>query len=429
MAGDWSFKVDVLGCKVNQYESEQIRALLLEGGGREVETDADLLVLHSCAVTAAAVRKLRQLLRKLRDNSPRARIIVSGCGAAAGIVDADLPDFIYVEPGPGWLGRLSEALQREGFPVPARAEFAGDALALDHFSGHHRAFLKIQDGCDIHCSYCIVPSLRGPSRDKPLDDVLREAERLVAGGHREIVLTGVSIGLYGRRSGVRLAQVLERVARLPGVERLRLSSLHPSELDEEMLAVWRANPNIMPHIHLPLQSGSDSVLRAMGRGYDRADFMRAVARAQSALDRPAITTDIIVGFPGESAADFEDTLDLCRQVCFSRMHIFPYSPRPGTGAESIAARMPAAEIKRRMKLLRELSTTLRDDFYRGLIGMETRVLAERCDSADGMLQGYSERYAPVAVPGREALVGQILPVRISALKQGVLTGVRIGACG
>lgn len=414
---EFVYRVAVLGCKVNQYESEQIRSLLSKSGGVESEgyADCDLIVIHSCAVTAAAVRKVRQMIRQAEDKSS-ARIVLSGCAARSGVIDSQMPYYSGVEPGLGWIERLARSLRKCGFPIVATPDLERDILPLDSFTGHQRAFLKIQDGCDIHCSYCIVPSLRGPSRDKPLGKVLSEAERLVAGGHREIVLTGVSVGLYGSASGISLAKVLGEVARVPGLQRLRLSSLHPSELNEDLLEVWSRNPNIMPHIHLPLQSGSDRVLRAMRRGYDAAEFARAVERAQGWLDTPAITTDIIVGFPGESEDDFEATLDLAQRVGFSRIHVFPYSPRPGTAAAALSGRIDSAVVKDRMRRMRDISSRLKRAFCKSLLGRATTVLVERRDGRTGTVTGYSGRYVPTSFSDSPDSVGQVHRVRMESLR-------------
>lgn len=417
------YRVEVLGCKVNQYEAEQIKELL-SGNGVEAgeRRTADLILIHSCAVTAEAVRKLRQTIRRCAADAPRTRIIISGCAARAGIVDAELPDFSYIEPGRGWLARLASILPEVGCGRYEGGNLANDSLPLRRFSGHHRAFLKIQDGCDIACSYCIVPSLRGGSRDKPLADILAEARNLLAAGHREIVVAGVSVGLYGKQSGVALAEVIERLARIEGIERLRLSSLHPSDLTSELLAVWSSSRKIMPHIHLPLQSGSDSILKRMRRGYDSREFLAAAERARSSLDAPAISSDVIVGFPGETEADFADTEAVAREVGFSRMHIFPYSHRPGTLAASFRREGRAGDLKNRIRRLRELGEELRHEFHRSLVGRKTTALAETYDAETGIYRGYSERYVPVQFAGAAGKLGEVVELRLESATQSGMRG-------
>ncbi len=416
------YLVRVLGCKVNQYEAAQIRQLLNERGAVEAEADevADLVVVHSCAVTAEAVRKVRNFIRRGVKHSPNAKIIVSGCAAKGDIVERELPGYCYVRPGKGWLTRLNRELDPLNINHVREDGFDEDLLPLKGFSKHHRAFLKIQDGCDICCTYCIVPRLRGPSRDKPLLNILDEAEGLVASGHKEIVITGVSVGLYGKKSGVSLARVVNKLAGIAGIERLRLSSLHPAELTDELLNVWAAHPKILPHIHLPLQSGSDRVLRDMGRGYTRRDFLAAVERAVNALDRPAFNTDIIVGFPGETETDFNDTAALCREVGFARIHIFQYSPRPGTRAASLDGGEAKAETVARAARLKTLSKELEQKFYARFIGTTARVLTETFDEHASICRGYTERYIPTSFPGDNNAVGRIKQVRlVTAGAEGV----------
>ncbi len=417
------FSVNVLGCKVNQYEAEQIRTLLRQLGFTEAPLSArpNIVVVHSCAVTAASVRKLRQSIRQCLRAAPRSQVIVTGCAAKEGIVESALPECTYVRPGPGWLQRLAEAL-------PAHADsaaFESDILRISSFSGHHRAFLKVQDGCDNSCSYCIVPSLRGPSRDKPLDEIVAEAAELVRGGYREIIVSGVSIGLYGRESGVALSTVLDSVAGVDGLERLRVSSLHPADIDEHLLAVMASRPNIMPHIHLPLQSGSDQILARMRRGYGCEEFIDAVDRAKSMLDNPSFNTDVIVGFPGETSADFDDTVSICRRVGFSRMHIFQYSARPGTDAAKFPDAVSTEDARARYELARDLSEELSGEFHRSLVGIRTTVLVETFDEELQEAQGYTKRYVPVSFPSAREDVGLIKTVRLTGVSKVGMTAVQV----
>ncbi len=422
--GTLRYRVAVLGCKVNQYEAEQIRTLLSRCGFiAAIEDESpDVVVIHSCAVTAESVRKLRSTIRRQAGTSPQARIIVTGCAAKEGLVEAQLPEHTYVRPGSGWIGRLAVALSSDSPKVAEdSATLVDDIMGISEFSGHHRAFLKIQDGCDNSCSYCIVPSLRGPSRDKPLENIFDEVAALVANGHREIILSGVNVGLYGRRADIGLLNVVDSVARIEGVERLRVSSLHPIDLTEEFLSVLAKHANIMPHIHLPLQSGSDRILRQMRRGYSRDEFMQAVERARSMLDEPAFNTDIIVGFPGETESDFQDTLAICRQVGFSRMHVFRYSPRPGTDAAEMRYADDRAVSKERLKQVRELASSLSLDFHRSRTGKDGRVLAETYDEESHSCQGYTERYIPVTFPAQREDAGKIIPVRLDIASASGMT--------
>ncbi|MBN1269938.1 MAG: MiaB/RimO family radical SAM methylthiotransferase, partial [Kiritimatiellae bacterium] len=286
-----------------------------------------------------------------------------------------------------------------------------DELPIERFAGHTRAFLKIQDGCDIGCSYCIVPSLRKAPRDKDPDLILKEARALAASGHKEIVVSGVSVGLYGRGRDVSLADVMRKLIGVPGIERLRLSSLHPADLGDTLCRVWPSSAKMMPHVHLPLQSGSDRILAAMRRGYTVAEFMGAVERARAALDEPAFTTDVIVGFPGETEEDFDHTLEVCRQVGFSRIHVFPYSVRPGTAAAELPGRVAADKVRERSRTLRKLGAELAQAFHEKFVGREVRVLVESC-ADDGTCEGHAERYFTARFAGRPEFLRQVVPVRI-----------------
>jgi threonylcarbamoyladenosine tRNA methylthiotransferase MtaB len=327
-----------------------------------------------------------------------------------------------VAAGPGWLGEVAQKLKalswtRDALELPENP----DELPIEQFSGHTRAFLKVQDGCDIGCSYCIVPSLRKAPRDKDLELIRHEAEALTEGGHKEIVVSGVSVGLYGRDNGGTLADVLRTLLAVKSLERLRLSSLHPAELTDELLDVWASSPKMMPHVHLPLQSGSDKVLAAMRRGYTISDFMSAVERARSALNDPAFTTDVIVGFPGETDADFSETIEACRGVGFSRVHIFTYSPRPGTRAADMPDHLAAGVRQKRMRELRKVGRDLSRRFHATFVGRTVQVLTESVDGDS--LEGYSEHYVPVRFEGRAEDKGKILPVRILEASADFARGV------
>ena len=416
-----TYEVAVLGCKVNQYEAQQIRRRLDLDHLRPAEDgeQAGVVVVHTCAVTANAVRKSRQTVRRLREEHPTARIVVTGCAAAEDLLKelGDLED--RIPPREGWLGDFGKII--EGFRPRGRTgqtcptdPATPDFLAVQHFAGHARAFLKVQDGCDIGCSFCIVPRLRRKPRDKPIDLVVEEARALAEHGHRELVVSGISVGLYGKENGgSRLAEVLRRIIALPNVERIRLSSLHPGEVTDELLAAWASSPKMMPHVHLPLQSGSDRVLAAMRRNYSAGEFLAAVERARAALDDPAFNTDVIVGFPGETDEDFEETRRVSRAAGFSRMHIFPYSIRPHTAAARMPEQVPSATAKARAKQLKETAAELALGYARRYEGKTARVLAEDFDPTSGIYSGYTERYIPVTFPGPPGLRGDVVQVRLT----------------
>jgi threonylcarbamoyladenosine tRNA methylthiotransferase MtaB len=391
-----SYLVNVLGCKVNQYDAQQIEHLLerygLEKAGQA--DDADVIVVHTCGVTAAAARKSRQAIRTMQRDHPLAHVIVTGCAAEDELTEVDQEPVSRVPAGADWLQRLAEAL--DALAMPGGHGIDGietDTFTITRFEGHTRAFLKVQDGCDIGCSFCIIPRLRKEPRDKTIEDAVREATALTEAGYREIVVTGVSVGLYGRETGCSLAAMLRRLANVPNIGRIRLSSLHPGELTDELLAVWASTPNIMPHLHLSLQSGSDAVLAAMRRGYTAGEYLDAVNRARAVLDNPAFTTDVIVGFPGETEAYFEESHAFCQQVGFSKMHVFTYSPRPKTIAARMGGQVNGSIAMERSERLRQLGESMALEYHRQFLNRETEVLVEGV--RDGIATGYSRNYIPV----------------------------------
>ncbi len=418
-----TYLVNVLGCKVNQYDARQIEQLMERYGLEKAARtdDADLIVVHTCGVTAAAAQKSRQTIRRMQRDNPLARLIVTGCAANDDLTQVDQDPVFRVPAGPDWIQRL--AAQLDSLAMPNTSPVDGiqtDTFTISSFGAHTRAFLKVQDGCDIGCSYCIIPQLRKQPRDKALDDAIREATALTEAGYREIVVTGVSVGLYGRESGTSLAQLLEQLVQVPNIGRLRLSSLHPGELTRELLDVWSSSPRIMPHLHLSLQSGSDATLAAMRRGYTADDYFNAVERARAALDNPAFTTDVIVGFPGETEPHFEESYAFCRQVGFSKMHIFTYSPRPKTVAASMAGQVNGAVATARSDRLHALGETMALDFHRQFVGSRVDVLVEQIK--DGRATGYTEHYIPAEFPATDDLQGQIVSFEVTEASRTGISG-------
>jgi threonylcarbamoyladenosine tRNA methylthiotransferase MtaB len=421
MDSSFTYRVAVLGCKVNQYEAQQIRRLLDEAGGSSAaakDEPPQIIVVHSCAVTANAVRKTRQALRQWHKRYPQALLIASGCAVATPNFNVSVTLQATVPPGPHWLHNIRNALSDA---LPNLPELSDSDLAypLHRFQGHTRAFIKIQDGCLNACSYCIVPTLRRHPRSKPLDMILEEARQLVRNGYKELVISGVSVGFYAPEDHATLPQVMQALADLPGVERLRLSSLHPADLTDDLLKVWSNNGNIMPHIHLPIQSGSDTILQAMNRGYSRSDILHAADRAKACLDHPAFNTDVIVGFPGETEQDFADTVDCCRQVGFSRMHIFPFSPRPGTAACNLPGQLDGPTVQARCHELKQFADQLAEKFALRFLNQSISVLTERA-LPNGMREGYSRHYLPVRFHAPNAHPGDILTLTAQKWQNGQL---------
>jgi len=446
-----TFAIVTLGCKVNQYESQQIRELLEHCGLEQVAATekSDLVVVNTCCVTHTASARSRQYIRKSGKLNPDAIIVVSGCLTTVqiGELPAETENLRYApsqkelaailrsivsgeETTSEWGNRqtspnntirpqTSHEIKPKTEFVPLNASSApllrsslpaeAPLPTLSSFKGHTRAFLKVQDGCDGYCSYCIVPKTRPFVRSRSLSEVIAEARALVEAGHKEIVVTGIFLGAYGletvrRRNWAdgqndQLPDLLKQLAGIADLARIRLSSLEPGDVTERLLDTFCEHRNIMPHLHLSLQSGSDSVLKKMCRQYDAEAFRRVVETVKARLDRPAITTDIIVGFPGETDADFEQTVELAREVGFAKMHIFPFSARKGTAAAKMQSVVDARVIKKRSQIMRDLNAELGFQFREQFIGESAQILIEGSSEPPS---GRSERYFMVFLQKNDA---------------------------
>ena len=417
-----TFALSSLGCKVNQYDGEVMREHLLGLGLREVCGDerADVYVVNTCTVTARADEKCRKEVRRAVRSNPHGAVVVTGCGAVCAA------DAFASIPGVSAVLTREQMARVEEFLATGAEPAAGDAGArgISGFGGHTRGFLKIQDGCDAHCTYCIVPRARGSERSRAPAEIRAEAERLVAAGHPEIVLTGIHVGRYRPGGGVGLAEAVREVLRAPGLRRLRVSSIEAMEVTDALLDLAAADDRFCAHFHLPLQSGDDDILAAMGRTYTAGAFLRQAERIRHRLNAPAITTDVMIGFPGETDAQFENTLAVCRRAGFSRMHIFPYSPRPGTPAADMPGRVLPAVMRGRVSRMGELAAELALAYKRRFMGKAVWPLVERRRSrASGLLTGWSERYLRVEFAGPDTLMGEIVEVRVKGVTPEKVAGV------
>lgn len=393
--------VITLGCKVNQYESRALEEALTRRGHQLVTHDAaaDVVVVNSCTVTHRSDRDVRALVRRARRQNPGARIAVTGCYAQ--VAPEELRALgVDLVVGSAGKQRLPELLETGARGVHV-AEWGG-ALVLGpepatRFGGRARAFLKVQDGCAAFCAYCIVPHARGPSRSLPLDEVAAGFERLRGAGYDEVVLTGVHLGNWGRDLDPPrpFAHLLD-AAEAAGVTRVRLSSLEPGEVGAEVVGRLAASPVLCPHLHVPLQAGSDRVLAAMGRPYTAAAFAAAVRSAADAIPGLCLGCDVIVGFPGEGAAEFAATERLLESLPVSYLHVFPFSPRRGTPAWAMEPKIAAAVVKERARRLRAWSKRRQQAFWRTQVGSRVPALVE--DSPrEGYLRTRTRNYVPVAV--------------------------------
>lgn len=411
-----------LGCKVNQYETQYVKESLEHNGYREAAggEPADLCIVNTCTVTHEADAKGRQLIRRLAAANPGAAVVVMGCFATRA------PETVARLPG------VTKVItDKERLPEELR-EFGVAAMApgISRFDGHQRAFVKVQDGCLLNCTFCIIPQVRPTVRSRPAEEVAAEVERLVIGGCQEVVLTGIHLGHYGidlsrgrpQAEWCRLWHLLRRLARVPGDFRIRLSSLEAAEVRDDLVRVLAEEPRICPHLHLCLQSGSDGILARMKRRYRIAGFLERCRRLRQTLDNPAFTTDVIIGFPGETEDDFRATLEVVREVGFCKVHVFSYSPRAGTAAAAMPDRLAPSIVAQRRERLLELERELAERYARSLVGRRLDVMVEGPDPArPGRVQGTSCHYVPVSFPGHApALVGRRFPVRTVGAVGGVV---------
>ena len=370
-------RVATLGCKVNQYETELVRQGLQRVGYTDCDASetADVCIVNTCTVTSEGDSKSRQVVRRLNRQNPDAKIVVMGCYATRA------PEEVAELPG------VTEVItdKRELPDLMSRFGVIDVPTGLDGFSGRHRAYVKVQDGCLLRCSYCIIPHVRPKLTSRPHQHIIDEVRRLSEAGHREVVLTGIHLGHYGvdwnrnkpKDEWIRLAHLLRDLCQLPGNFRIRLSSIEATEVTRELISVLRDHADrIVPHLHLCLQSGSDPVLRRMRRRWGTRMFLDRCQLLKESLYLPAITTDVIAGFPGETEEEFEQTLETCRQAGFSKIHAFPFSPRRGTPAAEMPDQVAKSLRRERVKRLTELETDLRTDYYQQLIGSKLELLVE-----------------------------------------------------
>jgi len=456
-----TFQVVSFGCKVNQAEGESLAARLRARGLEQAAAGAppDVVVVNTCAVTGEAARQARQSVRRAIRGG--AAVVVTGCAAHPAAQDAALraiPEVLFLEPDKD---RVAERLTERGTRNPELGAQGREAVALpavvgselrvpgSAFSSRARALLKIQDGCPASCAYCIVPKVRPAVWSLAPDEAARRVGQLLAAGYREVVLCGIRLGLYGvlnaecgevrneQEQTPRLAaalarrvcpgglvELLDRLVALPGRWRLRLSSIEPMEVSDALLARLAARPDrLCPHLHVPLQSGSDAVLRRMGRPYSSAEFLAKVGRIREVLPQPAVTTDVLVGFPGETDEDHRATLRVCREAAFSRIHVFPFSKRPGTRAAAMKPEVPRDVIRARRRAVAALGEELAARFRESLIGGTAEVVLERL-LPGGEAEGTSERYVRVRVTGLTPAAARrdLVAVRLARTAGGRLEG-------
>ncbi len=419
-----------LGCKLNVAESSTLGRQFAERGYRVVDIDepAEVCVINTCSVTERADRECRQIVRRALKHSPTAYVIVTGCYAQL------RPDEIEAIPGVdlvlGTNEKLSlfdyvDGLEKNATPKVhvSRIEevTAFQAASSVGFEDRTRAFLKIQDGCDYACSFCTIPRARGESRSTDVLTTLENARNVVAAGYREIVLTGVNVGDYGKKIGTNLLQLLQKLVQLDGLNRIRVSSIEPNLLTDELLDFWLAEPKLCKHFHIPLQAGSDELLGGMRRRYRRAWYADRVSAIKSAYQHAAIGADVIIGFPGETDQLFEESYQLLVDLPLSYLHVFTYSERPNTPAASFAEQVEPRIRFERSERVRNLAVRKRRAFYESFVGRDVRVLFES-QRERGWMTGLSDEYVRVNVETPYDLTNQIYSVIITQAKGDVCIG-------
>lgn len=420
------FHVTTLGCKVNTYESEAITQELLKAGYLATETmnEADVHVINTCAVTHVSDAKSRQMIRKAANSNPEATICVIGCYSQLDVKTVKSIPGVDVVIGTSQRDHLLDYIHEHQTThqqvvkvenIFTHSRF--DPLEVTSYSDNTRAFLKIQDGCNNYCSFCIIPVTRGPIRSRPAQDVIHEAQRLVEQGFKEIVLTGIHTAGYGDDlEAYSFAQLIEDlVAQVPQLPRLRISSIEASQVTDHLIDVMKASRVVVDHLHMPIQSGSDTILKAMKRKYGVAFFKDRVRYLREQFPSIAITTDVIVGFPGETDELFQETVDFIREVQFSALHVFPYSIRRGTLAATMKQQVDSEVKKARVETLLNLSVTLEQRYAQSMIGKPLELLVESYHPKTGLVNGYTTNYVKVFVKGDASMINQLIMIRITAV--------------
>lgn len=421
-----------LGCKVNQYDSDAMRTIFLQQGYKAVkeEEEADVYVINTCSVTSIGDRKSRQMVRKIRRKHPQAVIAVAGCYAqiAPEIFEAmgDI-DVIVGAQNRSKIVEYVEQAQKKEKTINA----VKDIMSVTEFENLYvdaegetktRAFIKVQEGCDNYCTFCIIPFARGKLKSRKQKDAVEEIRRLVLKGYREIVLTGIHLGNYGRdlHDGTSLATLVEELLRIPNLLRIRMGSIESVELSDDLINLIKDEPRVCRHLHLPIQSGSDAVLRRMNRHYRLPEYKKLISELRKKIPGLALTTDLIVGFPGETEENFMETLETLRELRFSAIHVFPYSQRTGTPAAVFPNQVPGDIKKDRVHRVQELEKEISKEYRKTFLQKTVHVLIE--EEKNGYFEGLSDEYIRVSITDKNVEKGRLYSVYVENLTEDGLIG-------
>lgn len=412
-----------LGCKVNQYESQSLREEFIKRGHQAVSHSEpfDCIIINSCTVTAESDRKTRQLLNRFRRENPNALIVLTGCMAQTAKISDNLNADIIV--GNTDLLKIVDLVEKRQCTVsvyPHTENEKYNTPSISDFAERTRAYIKIEDGCERYCTYCIIPYARGFVRSKPIEEIKKEAENLAENGYKEIVLVGINLSAFGKGENVNLCDAVDAVCQIEGIERVRLGSLEPDHISDDMLNRFSKQEKFCPQFHLSLQSGSDSVLKRMNRHYDSAFYKDLVNRIRIVFPNCAISTDIMVGFPGETDEEFLQSIEFAEKIQFSKVHVFAYSRRNGTVANRMEGQISNSVKKERSQKMIETTLKSEEKFLMSLIGKTESVLFETQDNGNWV--GYTKNYAKVEVKCNENISGKVLNIKITSSKTETCIG-------
>ena len=413
------FFIITLGCKVNQYESEAMHDKIVSAGFEYINSweNADIVIVNSCTVTAKSDQKARQILHKIRRENPGAILVLTGCMPQAFPETARLLEADIILGNSNrmkiidYINRFILSNEKVVDIIPHENGEKFEKMEINDFYERTRAFVKIEDGCDRFCSYCIIPYARGRVRSKPMADIMLEVNELADNGYKEIVLSGINLSAYKTSENENLCDVVENICKIDKIERVRLSSLEPDQISEETIKRLAAEPKFCPQFHLSLQSGCDETLKRMNRHYNSSEYFEIVKNIRKYFNNPSITTDIMVGFPGETEEEFHKSLEFAKKVGFAKVHVFPYSIRPGTRAAEFDNQITNAEKKLRSQKMIETTNKTRKDFLDFQVGKVENVLFETNPDFN-IYEGYTPNYTPVRVKSDINIKGKALNVRI-----------------
>ena len=414
------FKVYSLGCKVNSYECSALSSLLLSKGYIESKNDdCDIIIINTCSVTATADQKSRQHIRKMMKNYPNAICVVMGCytqGNFEYVFKEIAPHILVGTSHRNEIPELIEQYLREKTPIVKvdanPRNFKYEELGVTSFSENVRAYLKIQDGCDNFCTYCLIPYRRGKMRSRSKENVVAEAKYLIEKGYQEIVLTGIHVGGYGQDlEGTSFSDLVDTLCNLPGLNSLRISSIEESEIDDHLIDLVINNKVLAKHLHIPLQSGSETVLKRMNRKYDKAQFLTKLQKIRKACPNIALTTDVIVGFPGETEEEFQETYEFIKECDFNMLHVFPFSAREGTAAYLMKNQINPQVKKERARVLLDLSDELWNKYVDQFIDRDVEVLIEE-NTPEGDSLGHTTNYINVKIANKLYKPGQKVVIKL-----------------